>query len=243
MTDATSLDDAAPVGGARPRRVSAHARQPDRRVPPRAQLEPAVRRSARRCAAGRRGRGRAASAREVGDDAPADCDAARDGRLRAGPRRDARRGVPGSGLRADAARAAGARPGDMPFDGPLKPGDAVGVTFVTGDLAARRHRNGHAHRRRSRLRVRSPDVQPRADRVPDDARVRLHRAAEPVLVDRSCRRRASRSARFCRIARRRLPDVSVRGPRCIPVTLTLEAERGRSARSTSASCAISSSRR
>ncbi|MGE0450153.1 MAG: SpoIVB peptidase S55 domain-containing protein [Vicinamibacterales bacterium] len=30
---------------------------------------------------------------------------------------------------------AGARPGDMPFEGPLKPGDAVGVTFVEGDLA------------------------------------------------------------------------------------------------------------
>lgn len=30
---------------------------------------------------------------------------------------------------------AGARPGDMPFEGPLKPGDAVGVTFVNGDLA------------------------------------------------------------------------------------------------------------
>jgi hypothetical protein len=30
--------------------------------------------------------------------------------------------------------AAGGRPGDMPFDGPLKPGDAVGVALVTGDL-------------------------------------------------------------------------------------------------------------
>ena len=29
---------------------------------------------------------------------------------------------------------ANTRPGEMPFDGPLKPGDAVGVTFVTGDL-------------------------------------------------------------------------------------------------------------
>jgi hypothetical protein len=32
------------------------------------------------------------------------------------------------------AAAAGLRPGDMPFDGPLKPGDALGVTFVSGDL-------------------------------------------------------------------------------------------------------------
>ena len=30
--------------------------------------------------------------------------------------------------------AAGPRAGDMPFDGPLKPGDAVGVTFVEGDF-------------------------------------------------------------------------------------------------------------
>ncbi|MGE0704361.1 MAG: SpoIVB peptidase S55 domain-containing protein [Vicinamibacterales bacterium] len=30
--------------------------------------------------------------------------------------------------------AAGTRPGEMPFDGPLKPGDAVGVSFVNGDL-------------------------------------------------------------------------------------------------------------
>ena len=29
---------------------------------------------------------------------------------------------------------AGARPGEMPFEGDLKPGDAVGVTFVSGDL-------------------------------------------------------------------------------------------------------------
>jgi hypothetical protein len=30
--------------------------------------------------------------------------------------------------------AAGLRPGEMPFEGPLKPGDAIGVTFVSGDL-------------------------------------------------------------------------------------------------------------
>jgi SpoIVB peptidase S55 len=29
---------------------------------------------------------------------------------------------------------AGTHPGEMPFDGPLKPGDAIGVTFVNGDL-------------------------------------------------------------------------------------------------------------
>jgi SpoIVB peptidase S55 len=31
-------------------------------------------------------------------------------------------------------RAGGSRAGDMPFDGPLKPGDAIGVTFVDGDF-------------------------------------------------------------------------------------------------------------
>jgi hypothetical protein len=30
--------------------------------------------------------------------------------------------------------APGTRPGEMPFEGPLKPGDAIGVTFVNGDL-------------------------------------------------------------------------------------------------------------
>jgi len=30
--------------------------------------------------------------------------------------------------------AAGTRPGEMPFEGPLKPGDAIGVNFVTGDF-------------------------------------------------------------------------------------------------------------
>src|SRR5437867_9731469 len=30
--------------------------------------------------------------------------------------------------------ATGAHPGEMPYEGPLKPGDAVGVLFVTGDL-------------------------------------------------------------------------------------------------------------
>ena len=31
-------------------------------------------------------------------------------------------------------RAAGPRAGDMPFEGPMKPGDAIGVTFVDGDF-------------------------------------------------------------------------------------------------------------
>jgi len=31
-------------------------------------------------------------------------------------------------------RAAGPRAGDMPFEGPMKPGDAIGITFVDGDF-------------------------------------------------------------------------------------------------------------
>ena len=67
----------------------------------------------------------------------------------------------------------------MPFEGPLKPGDAIGVMLVNGDLQMggtgtvthidddRVYAFGH----------------PRitwADRIPDDARVCLTRAAEPV---------------------------------------------------------------
>ena len=42
-----------------------------------------------------------------------------------------------------------------------------------------RHRHGDAHRRRPRLRLRPSVLQPRPDRVPDDARARVHRAAQP----------------------------------------------------------------
>ena len=76
---------------------------------------------------------------------------------------------------------------------------------------ARRHRHGHAHRRRPRLRLRPSDVQPRADRIPDDARLRLHGAAEPVLVDEAVDARARSSARSCRIARPRSPARSAPG--------------------------------
>jgi len=43
------------------------------------------------------------------------------------------RGISGSGICAMAG-AAGTHPGEMPFEGPLKPGDAIGITFVNGDL-------------------------------------------------------------------------------------------------------------
>jgi hypothetical protein len=40
----------------------------------------------------------------------------------------------GQGFIPTGGAAAGTRPGEMPFDGPLKPGDAIGVNFVTGDF-------------------------------------------------------------------------------------------------------------
>ena len=39
-----------------------------------------------------------------------------------------------AGLRPERRRRGGARAGEMPFEGPLKPGDAVGVMLVNGDL-------------------------------------------------------------------------------------------------------------
>ena len=62
---------------------------------------------------------------------------------------------------------------------PLAPGDAVGVSLIEGDLVAWRHGHRDARRGRPRLCVRAPLLQPRADRVPHDAGVRAHAAAEP----------------------------------------------------------------
>ncbi len=64
--------------------------------------------------------------------------------------------------------------------------------------AVRRHRDGDAHRRRSRLRLRSPHVQPRADRISDDAGVRLHDSAQPVLVDEAVEHRRHHRHLHCR---------------------------------------------
>ena len=136
MTDATGLSEARPRVGPHAARLSAHAREPDHRVPPRAQLEPALRRSAGRCAVRRR---RAGSA------------GVRDDRLGtllrpiATPLVDLRIRTRAGGMLGSAFRdqgfiptggsAAGAGAGEMPFEGPLKPGDAVGVNFLTGDLS------------------------------------------------------------------------------------------------------------
>ena len=95
-------------------------------------------------------------------------------RLRAGDRRSHLGSLPRCGLHADGRRDRGRQRRRRVTDGPLREGDAIGVA-----LARRRHRDGrdrhgHAHRRRPRLRVRPSLLQPRPDRVPDDARLRLH---------------------------------------------------------------------
>ncbi len=183
MTDSTTFSDVRPPGARVQGRVPAHPREPVRRLSQGAGLEPAVRRPAERrraCRHHRGGRPRRQPARHA---AASDRHAARDVRLRARSRRHVRRRLPRSGLRPDRRqrrRAARRR-------------EAVRRSAQAGRRRrrhagrrrpdARRHRHGHAHRRRSRLRLRPPDVQPRTDRVPDDARLRLHRAAQPVLVD------------------------------------------------------------
>ena len=238
MTDATRPSDAAARAGAR-----VHVELPltpddlDRRVPEGAELEPAVRRSARGRAVGRRrhavaGFGGARSARC--------CGRSRRRSSMSGFEPDlaeiARRGVPRSGIRADGRRGAAARPGEMPFEGPLKPGDAVWRDVRQRRLPAGRHRHGHAHRRRSGLRVRPSDVQPRTDRVPDDARLRLHGAAEPLLVGKLSTTGEVIGTLLAgsRDGHRRPPRP---GPELIPVTLTLERRsRLASGRSISAWC-------
>ena len=136
MTDATTLSEAQSVRGARAcSSIPADARESHRGVPPRAQLEPAVRRSPERRATGRRQRRRRRSPTAGRHAAPADCDAARDVRASSptSPTCSARRSATrGSCPTGGSARGAGA--GEMPFEGPLKPGDAVGVSFLTGDM-------------------------------------------------------------------------------------------------------------
>ena len=85
--------------------------------------------------------------------------------------------------------AAGFHSGEKPFDGPLKPGDAVGVMLVGGDLqfggtgtvthvdGDRVYAFGH------------PMYNLGPDRVPDDAGVRLHRPPQLVLVDEAVEHR------------------------------------------------------
>ena len=56
----------------------------------------------------------------------------------------------------------------------------------------RRHRHGHPRRRRARLRVRPSVLQPRPDRVPDDAGLRPDAAAEPERLAEAGRHRRRR---------------------------------------------------
>ncbi len=133
----------------------------------------------RRRANSRRGAVAGVAGRRARHDAASDRDAARHVRLRARPRRHAGLGLPRAGVRPDRRRCGGRTPGEKPFEGPLKPGDAVGVMLVGGDLQLgatgtvthvdddRVYAFGHP----------LYNLGPTA--FPDDARVRLHGAAEP----------------------------------------------------------------
>ncbi len=226
MTDATSFTGAASGRGARQRGVSAHARRPHRVVPQGTELEPSVRRSARRCAAASAWIGSPASA---GAKSPRCCGRSRRRchvRLRTRHRRH--RSAPRSAIRASSrwAPPRGSRAGDMPFDGPLKPGDAVGVTFVTGDLELgatgtvthidgdKVYAFGHP------MYNLGPTEFPMTRAYVYTVLPSLFSSAKLSTTERH------RSARSCRIARRRLPAGSAPGPTLLPVTMTLESNRG-----------------
>ena len=215
---------AAPPGARVKRRVSAVARWTPRGVPEGAQLEPSVRRSARRRAIHRDDGSRRRRRTRDRDDAAADCDAARDVRLRTGRGRPAGRGISRSGIRADGAALRARHPGDA-VRRPTQAGRRDRRHVRERRSRTRRDRHGHPHRRRSRLRIRPSDVQPRPDRVPDDARLRLHGAAEPVLVGEAVEhRRGDRHVHAGSRDRHRRPLGP--GPSLLPVTMTLESDRG-----------------
>ena len=127
MTDATALGGARRPRRAGAARVSADARRAVGRVPQGAQLEPAVRRTPGRRDARRRHRRRRRRRRRAGHAAAADRDAAGDVGLRAGARRPVGGAFRDQGFVPTGGGVGRRRAGEMPYDGPLKPGDAVGV--------------------------------------------------------------------------------------------------------------------
>ena len=102
-------------------------------------------------------------------------------------------------------------PGEMPFDGPLKPGDAIGVTLVNGDLQLggtgtvthvdgdRVYAFGH------------PMYNLGPTEFPMTRAYVYTVLPEPVLLDEAVDAPARSSARSCRIARRRSPAGSAPG--------------------------------
>ena len=88
-----------------------------------------------------------------------------------------------------------------------------------------RNRNRHRSDRQPGVRVRPSVLQPRADRVPDDERLRPHAAAQHDVVDED--RHAGRRHRH-RSAGSRHDDCRADGaaPAMIPVKISLESERG-----------------
>ena len=94
--------------------------------------------------------------------------------------------------------------------GPRRAGTAIAVELIRGDLS-RRHRHGHARRRRQGARVRPPDVQRRRD-LPADRRRRdphVHVGAVAVVQD-------GVAAQRDRLARAGSPVVHHRRPRRAP---------------------------
>ena len=157
----------------------------------------------------------AAAGRAARRDAAADRHAAAHGRLRArrvdlvgGAFRDA-------GFSPVITGAGGGAPDERPT-GPLREGRRDRRVARQRRPRDGRDRHRHPHRRRQRLRLRPSLLQPRPDRVPDDARLRLHDAAEPDDVvqdlqhgrddrddaagsrDGDCRHARARDRRWCR---------------------------------------------
>ncbi len=132
--------DARPSARARARRVSADARGPDARVSQGAQLESSVCRSARRRAvspacSGVAGTGRRRARRRCCGRSPRRSSCPASSRSVADTLGGAFRD---QGFLPIGGGAAGARAGEMPFDGPLKPGDAIGVDVRQRRSRARR---------------------------------------------------------------------------------------------------------
>ena len=156
----------------------------------------------------------------------------------------ARQRVPRAGIRSDRRQApAGLRAGEMPFEGPLKPGDAVGVMFVSGDLqlggtGTVTHIDGDrvyafGHPMYNLGPTEFPMTRAYVYTVLPSLFSSMKLSTTGEVIGTFLQDRATA------IAGRLGP-----GPQLIPVTLTLESEpRGRSARSTSAWSTISCSRR
>ena len=125
--------------------------------------------------------GSSAVAAQIGPDAPADLHASGHRRLRRRGGRPARRRLPRRRVHADERHRR--HRGDSRVHASARAGRCGRRQPDRRRPVARRHRHGHPRRGWARLRVRASLLQPGADRVPDDARVRARAASEPDVVD------------------------------------------------------------